>query len=68
MDLNNLIGDMLSQKMVFYGNILGLGVEYQILGHIDGTSVIINELGSVQCILPPSLQVFESSIIPECNR
>jgi hypothetical protein len=40
MDLNNLIGDMLSQKMVFYGNMLGLGVEYQIIGHIDGTSVI----------------------------
>jgi hypothetical protein len=31
MDLNNLIGDLLSQKMVFYGNMLGLGVEYRIL-------------------------------------
>jgi hypothetical protein len=40
MDLNNLIGDLLSQKMVFYGNMLGLGVEYSILGHADGTSVI----------------------------
>jgi hypothetical protein len=40
MDLNNLIGDLLSQKMVFYGNMLGLGVEYMILGHTDGTSVI----------------------------
>jgi hypothetical protein len=40
MDLNNLIGDLLSQKMVFYGNMLGLGVEYRILRHTDGTSVI----------------------------
>jgi hypothetical protein len=40
MDLNNLIGDLLSQKMVFYGNMLGLGVDYRILRHIDGTSVI----------------------------
>jgi hypothetical protein len=40
MDLNNLIGDLLSQKMVFYGNMLGLGVEYKILRHTDGTSVI----------------------------
>ena len=40
MDLNHLIGDLLSQKMVFYGNMLGLGVEYRILRHIDGTSVI----------------------------
>jgi hypothetical protein len=40
MDLNNLIVDLISQKMVFYGNMLGLGVEYRIHGHIDGTSVI----------------------------
>jgi hypothetical protein len=40
MDLNNLIGDLLSQKMVFYGNMLGLGVEYRILRHTYGTSVI----------------------------
>jgi hypothetical protein len=40
MDLNNLIGDMLSQKMVFYGNMLGIGVECMILGHTDGISVI----------------------------
>jgi hypothetical protein len=39
MDLNNLIGDLLSQKMVFYGNMLGLGVEYKIPGHTNGTSV-----------------------------
>jgi hypothetical protein len=31
MNLNNLIGDLLSQKMVFYGNVLGFGVEYMIL-------------------------------------
>jgi hypothetical protein len=29
MDLNNLIGDPLSPKMIFYGNMLGLGVEYR---------------------------------------
>jgi hypothetical protein len=40
MDLNNLIGDLLSQKMVFYGNMIGLGVEYRILGHTNATSVI----------------------------
>ena len=40
MDLNNLIGDLLSQKMVFYGTMLGPEVEYRILRHTDGTSVI----------------------------
>jgi hypothetical protein len=40
MDPNSLIGDLLSQKMVFYGNMLGLRVEYRILGHTDGTSFI----------------------------
>jgi hypothetical protein len=40
MDLNSLIGDPLSQKMVFYGNVLGLGVEYRIVGHTDSISVI----------------------------
>jgi hypothetical protein len=40
MYLKKPIGDLLSQKMVFYGNMLGLGVEYRILRHIDGTSVI----------------------------
>jgi hypothetical protein len=30
MDLNSLIGDLLSQKMIFYGNMIGLGVEYKI--------------------------------------
>jgi hypothetical protein len=68
MDLNNLIGDLLSQKMVFYGNMLGLGVEYRILGHTDGTSVITMNWDRCSHILPPSLQVSESSIIPECNR
>ena len=40
MDLNNLIGDLLSQKMIFYGNMFGLGVEGQIFRHANGTSVI----------------------------
>jgi hypothetical protein len=40
MDLNNLIDDLLSQKMLVYGNMLGLGVEYRILGHTDGRGVI----------------------------
>jgi hypothetical protein len=40
MDLNNLIGDLLSQKMIFYGNMLGLRVEDMIFRHTDGTSVI----------------------------
>jgi hypothetical protein len=40
MDLNNMIGDLLSQKMIFYGNMLGLGVEYRILRHTDGTCVV----------------------------
>jgi hypothetical protein len=40
MELNNLIGDLLSQKMIFYGNMLVLGVEYKIFRHTDGTSVI----------------------------
>jgi hypothetical protein len=34
MNLNNLIGDLLSQKMVFYGDVLGLGMKYWILGPI----------------------------------
>ena len=40
MDLNNLIGDLLSQKMVFYGDVLGLGMKYRILGYTNGTGVI----------------------------
>jgi hypothetical protein len=40
MDLNSLIGDLLSQKMIFYGNMIGLRVEYNIFRHTDGTSVI----------------------------
>jgi hypothetical protein len=31
MNLNNLIGDLLSHKMAFYRNVLGFGVEYKIL-------------------------------------
>ena len=47
MNLNHLIGDLLSQKMVFYGNMLCLGVEYRIIGHVDGTSVItMNGIGA----------------------
>jgi hypothetical protein len=34
MNLNNLIGDLLSQKMVFYGDVLGLGMKYWILGPV----------------------------------
>jgi hypothetical protein len=41
MDLKNLIRDLLSQKMIFYGNMLGLVVEDRIFRHTDGTSVII---------------------------
>jgi hypothetical protein len=40
MDLKYLIGDLFSQKMIFYGNMFGLGVEDRIFRHIDGTSVI----------------------------
>jgi hypothetical protein len=40
MDLNNLIGDLLSQKMIFYGNMFCLGVEDKIFRHTDGTCVI----------------------------
>jgi hypothetical protein len=28
MNLNNLIDDMLSHKMVFYGDVLGIGMKY----------------------------------------
>jgi hypothetical protein len=34
MSLKNLIGNLLSQKMVFYGVELGLGMKYWILGPI----------------------------------
>jgi hypothetical protein len=34
MSLNNIIGDLLSQKMAFYGDELGLGMKYCILGPI----------------------------------
>jgi hypothetical protein len=40
MDLNNLIGDLLSQKMIFYGNMFCLGVEDRIFRHTNGTCVI----------------------------
>jgi hypothetical protein len=40
MDLNSLIGDLLSQKMIFDGDMLGLGVKYRIFRHTDNTSVI----------------------------
>jgi hypothetical protein len=40
MNLNNLIGDLLSQKMIFYGNMFCLGVEDRIFRHTDSTSVI----------------------------
>jgi hypothetical protein len=40
MNLNNLIGDLLSQKMVFYGDVLGLGMKYWILGYTNGTCSI----------------------------
>jgi hypothetical protein len=40
MDLNNMIGDLLSQKMIFYGIMFCLGVEDMIFRHTDVTSVI----------------------------
>jgi hypothetical protein len=40
MGLNNLIGDLLSQKMIFYGNMFCLGVEDRIFRHTNGTCVI----------------------------
>ena len=40
MDLNNLIGDLLSQKMIFYGNMFCLGVEDKVFRLTNGTCVI----------------------------